>query len=116
MEMFLLGMLIMWVLLNTMVLIMDFVADNDFIFADFIRRGFPLFYLITYCIKCINGFRKLILFFPMCVKYKINPFRTSLSQICKKLDTEEARKKWLAKIKEEHEKESWEAIFKTYPL
>lgn len=112
MKMFLLGMLVMWIVLNVMTWIMDF-ADNDFRFADLIRRGFPLCYLFTYLIQCLYGLIKTIPLLPLCVKYKINPFYTSISKVCTKLNTEKARKEWLAKISKA---EKWEKVFREYPL
>lgn len=115
MKMFLLGMLTMWVVLNVMTWIMDF-ADNDFRFADLIRRGFPLCYIVCYLIQCLYGLIIIIPFFPLCVKYRINPFYTNLSKVCEKLNTEKAREEWLKVIKQEKEKRKWEKIFREFPL
>ena len=114
-EMFFLGMLTMWVILNAMVWIMDF-ADTDFRFADLVRRGFPLCYVVTYLIQCASGLALIIPLFPICLKYKINPFYTKLSIICAKLDTIEKREEWLSKVKDEDQKEKWKSIFKDYSI
>ena len=115
MKMFLLGMLVMWVVLNVMVWIMDF-ADSEYRFADLIRRGFPFCYVVCYLIQCLYGLIKIIPLFPLCVKYKINPFYTSLSRVCVKLDTEKAREEWLKKIKKETEKNKWKKVFRQFPI
>ena len=115
MKMFLLGMLVMWVILNTMVWLMDF-ADSEYRFADLIRRGFPLYYVVTYLIQCLDGLIKIIPLFPLCVKYKINPFYTSISKVCTRLNTEKAREEWLKKIKKETEKNKWKKVFREFPI
>lgn len=115
MKMFLLGILTAWIALSTMVWIMDF-ADDDFKFTDLIRRGFPLCYVAFYLIQCLHGLINIIPFLPLCIKYKINPFYTSISKVCKKLNTEKARKEWLKVIKKEKEKNKWEKIFRQFPI
>lgn len=115
MKMFLLGMLVMWLMLNVMTWIMDF-AEDDFRFADLIRRGFPLCYVVTYLIQCLHSLITIIPLFPLCAKYKINPFYTSISKVCTQLNTEKAREEWLKKIKKETEKNKWKKVFREFPL
>ena len=115
MKMFLLGMLVMWLMLNVMTWIMDF-AEDDFRFADLIRHGFPLCYVVCYLIQCLYSLIKTIPFLPLCVRYKINPFHTSISRVCAKLDTEKKRKEWLKVVKKEAERKKWEKIFRQFPL
>lgn len=115
MKMFLLGMLVMWVVLNIMTWIMDF-ADNEYRFADLIRRGFPLCYVVIFLIQCLHSLIIIIPLLPLCIKYKINPFYTSLSKVCEKLNTEKAREEWLKAIKKEKEKSKWEKVFRQFPF
>lgn len=115
MKMFLLGMLVMWVVLNVMTWIMDF-ADSEYRFADLIRRGFPLCYVVTFLIQCLHSLIIIIPLLPLCVRYRINPFYTSISKVCTQLNTEKAREEWLKKIKKETEKNKWKKIFREFPL
>ena len=112
MKMFLLGMLVMWSALSLMVWLMDF-SEDDFRFANLIRRSFSLMYVIVYLIEYIyTFFTKVIWFLPLCIKYGINPFWTSMTIIYKKLGTDEARQKWISVVKNEEERKRWERVFK----
>lgn len=113
MKMFLLGLLVMWVAMNLIVWIADFVDDAH---AHAMRNCFPLFYILSFVIcEVIPGFFRMVPLFPLCARYKINPFYTSLRKVCCQLDTEEAREKWLAKFNKDSQKR-WEQLFRDYPL
>lgn len=111
MKMFLLGLLVMWVAMNLIVWIADFVDD-----AHAMRKAVPLFYILSFVIcEVIPAFFRTVPLFPLCARYKINPFYTSLRKVCCQLDTEEAREKWLAKFDKDGQKR-WEQLFRDYPL
>lgn len=111
MKMFLLGLLAMWVVMNLIVWIADFIDE-----ADEIRKAAPLFYILSFVIcEAIPAFFRIIPLLPLCARYKINPFYTSLTKICCQLDTEEAREKWLSKIDKNSQKR-WKALFRDYPI
>ena len=59
MKMFLLGVLVAWMVLNVVVWIMDF-ADSDFEFADLIRHGFPLCYVLCFLILHLKQTRGML--------------------------------------------------------
>ena len=89
MKMFLLGMLVMWVLLSVGFVILDyFFLEKDFE-RDYVKLLFPL--VIIVAIICDNwyGFIRAIKTLDLCVKYKINPFHTSITEISKKLSKED---------------------------
>lgn len=111
MKMFLLGLLVMWVAMNLIVWIADFIDD-----AHAMRKSVPLFYILSFVIcEAIPAFFRIIPLLPLCARYKINPFYTSLTKICCQLDTEEAREKWLSKI-DKNSQERWEQLFRDYPI
>lgn len=110
MKMFLLGMLVMWTGLNVMVWVMDF-ADNDFRFTDLIRRGFPLMYVGSALIEQISGLPNLLPLLPKGIKYRINPFNTSIMTIYKQLKTAEAREEWILASRK-NQQDSWRKVFK----
>lgn len=89
MKMFLLGMLVMWVLMSVGFVILDyFFLEKDFE-RDYVKLLFPL--VIIVAIICDNwyGFIRAIKALDLCVKYKINPFHTSITEISKKLSKED---------------------------
>lgn len=111
MKMFLLGLLVMWVAMNLIVWIADFIDE-----VDAMRKSVPLFYILSFVIlEAIPAFFRMVPLFPLCARCKINPFYTSLRKICCQLDTEEAREKWLSKIDKDSQ-ERWKALFRDYPL
>ena len=95
MKEFILGMIVAYVVLNIIVWIVD-----SFDLEYYTRRIFPLGYVFTYLIEVIIGFKRVLPFLPLCVKYKINPFWTSLLTIKNKLDTQEKKEEWLSILKE----------------
>lgn len=111
MKMFLLGLLAMWVAMNLIVWIADLINEDHAM-----RKAVPLFYILSFVIcEAIPAFFRIVPLLPLCVRYKINPFYTSLTKICCQLDTEEAREKWLFKIDEDSQKR-WRQLFRDYPL
>ena len=111
MKMFLLGMLTMWVVMNLIVWIADLIND-----AYAMRKSVPLFYILSFVIcEAIPAFFRIVPLLPLCARYKINPFYTSLRKVCCQLDTEEAREKWLSKIDKDDQKR-WEQLFRDYPI
>lgn len=109
MKMFLLGLLVMWVAMNLIVWIADFIDD-----AHAMRKSVPLFYVLSFVVcEAIPAFFRIIPLLPLCARYKINPFYTSLTKICCQLDTEEAREKWLSKI-DKNSQERWKELFRDY--
>lgn len=112
MKMFLLGMLVMWIAMNLIVWIADLINEDRAM-----RKAVPLFYVITFIIcEVVPAFGKTIPFIPLCIKYRINPFYTKISIVCKKLNTEKARNEWLNTIKDDRSKMAWIKIFKEFPL
>lgn len=112
MKMFLLGMLIMYVAMNLAVWIADLINEE---YA--MRRTVPLFYLLSefFC-ELLPKWFHLIPYFPLCVRYKMNPFSITLLDVCNKLDTEQARAEWLAKTYNKNVKYNWEKLFKQHPV
>lgn len=111
MKMFLLGLLAMWFAMNLIVWIADLVDETDAM-----RKAVPLFYILSFVIcEAIPAFFRIVPMLPLCARYKINPFYTSLTKICCQLDTEEAREKWLSKI-DKNSQERWEQLFRDYPI
>ncbi len=111
MKMFLLGLVVMWVAMNLVVWIADLVDE-----ADAMRKAVPLFYGLSFVVcEAIPAFFRVVPLFPLCMRYGINPFYTRISTICVKLNTEEARAKWLSKLHKDVV-ERWENIFADYPI
>ena len=48
--------------------------------------------------EAIPAFFRMVPLFPLCARYKINPFYTSLRKVCCQLDTEEARENAVAAL------------------
>ena len=112
MKMFLLGMLVMYGVMSLVVWIADLIDEEIAM-----RKAVPLFYILAYLIfEFIPGFIRIIPKLPMCVKYRINPFYTSLMNVCEKLDTEKARGEWLATTKNQTEIKNWKTLFSKYPV
>lgn len=112
MKMFLLGLVVMWVVMNLVVWIADFIND-----AHAMRKAVPLFYILSYVFcEFIPRALNVIPLLPLCIKYRVNPFWTTISKICISLNTEEAREKWLSKMQNEQVIKHWEKLFKNYPL
>ena len=112
MKMFLVGMLVMWVAMNLVVWIADLIDD-----AHAMRKAVPLFYALSFVVsEAIPAFIRIIPLLPLCARYGINPFRTRITTICVKLDTEEARAKWLSKLHDTDVVEHWKKIFADYPI
>lgn len=113
MKMFLLGLLVMWVAMNLVVWIADLIDE-----VDAIRKAVPLFYILSFIIvEAIPSFFCMAPLFPLCFRYRINPFHTRISTICVKLNTEKARAKWLSsKVWTEEDVKHWEKIFAKHPL
>lgn len=109
MKMFLVGMLVMWVVMNLIVWVADLVNEDLGM-----RKAVPLFYILTYIFTmCIPNFIDVIKVLPLCIKYKINPFYTKVSTICCKLNTNKAREEWLSKLNDNYG--NWERVFAQYP-
>lgn len=112
MKMFLLGLLVMWVAMNLIVWIADFIDD-----AHAMRKAVPLFYVLSFAVcEAIPAFFRIIPLLPLCARYGINPFYTRITTICVKLDTEEARAKWLSKLHDTDTVKRWKKIFADYPI
>ena len=62
----------------------------------------------------IQNLQFTIPYIPLCIEYKINPFKTKISEICGILDTEEKREKWLS-INKKYEY-GWKKLFRQYPI
>lgn len=81
--------------------------------------GSILLSIITWIAKkileTIQNFQLTIPYIPLCIEYKINPFRTRLTEICGILDTEEKREKWLTVTNEKY-KRAWKNLFRQYPI
>jgi hypothetical protein len=84
--MFLLGMLVMWILMSVVFFLLDCfklnLFDSDRAYLKWLF--FPI-YLVATIGDCWHGFVGMIKTLDLCVKYKINPFYTSISEIGKKL-------------------------------
>ena len=80
--------------------------------------GSILLSIITWIAKkileIIQNFQFMIPYIPLCIEYKINPFKTKVSEICGILDTKEKREKWLS-INKEYEY-GWKKLFRQYPI
>ena len=112
MKMFLVGMLVMWVAMNLIVWIADLIDD-----AHAMRKAVPLFYALSFVVgEAIPALIHTVPLLPLCARYGINPFYTRITTICVKLDTEEARAKWLSKLHGPDMVGHWEKIFADYPL
>ena len=111
MKMFLLGLVVMWVAMNLVVWIADLI---DEVYA--MRKAVPLFYGLSLVCEAIPAFFRIIPLLPLCARYGINPFYTRISTICVKLNTEEARAKWLSKLHDTDTVKRWKKIFADYPI
>lgn len=110
MKMFLVGMLVMWAVMNLIVWIADLINE-----VDAMRKAAPLFYILSFVCEVIPAFFRVIPLLPLCARYGINPFYTRITTICVKLNTEKARAKWLSKLETDVAKR-WEKIFADYPI
>ena len=90
MKMFLLGMLVMWILISGVFFLLDCfkldLYDSDRAYLKWLF--FPIYLVATIC-ENWYVFIKVIKTLDLCVKYKINPFYTSISEIGKKLSKED---------------------------
>lgn len=90
MKMFLLGMLTMWILLSVGFFLLDcFKLD----LWEYDRKLLSILFLpLMLVLKSYNFCRVLIStikIFDLIIKYKINPFKTSISELSKKLTKED---------------------------
>lgn len=90
MKMFLLGMLGMWVLMSVIFFLLDcFKLD----LWEYDRKILSILFLpITLVSSAYNfcyGLITTIKVFDLVIKYKINPFKTSISELSKKLSKED---------------------------
>ena len=109
----LVGILIGWLILSIVYWLADVVFDN----IEALRWCYFIPYLIAYLfVEFIPNCLDTIPLIPMCVEYKINFFRTNLIDIAHKLDSEEKREKWLAKIRGERNKKAWKRLFREIPI
>ena len=82
----------------------------------FVALCFIIPFVISYIFtEFIPGVRRTLPFVPLCIKYKINPFNTTLSKICYILNTKEKREEWLSVVKNETQKGGWKNLFKQFP-
>ena len=90
MKMFLLGMLVMWILLSVGFFLLDCfkldLFDSD---RAYLRWLFLPIYLVAIIGESWYGFVRVIKTLDLCIKYKINPFNTRISEIGKKLSKED---------------------------
>lgn len=90
MKMFLLGMLVMWILMSGIFFLLDCfkldLYDSDRAYLKWLF--FPIYLIATIC-ENWYGFIRVMKTLDLCIKYKINPFYTSISIIDKKFSKED---------------------------
>lgn len=90
MKMFLLGMLAMWIILSVGFFLLDcFKLDllgHDRYWLNFL---FIPLWVVSISIEAITGLIGVIKVLDLVIKYRINPFYTSISQINKKFSKED---------------------------
>ena len=90
MKMFLLGMLVMWILLSVGFFLLDCfkldLFDSD---RAYLRWLFFPIYLIATFYENWYGFVRVIKTLDLCIKYKINPFNTCISEIDERFSDED---------------------------
>ena len=103
MKEFLLGMLSMYFALSFVGWWAEMYCDKE---LDFFKIPYLVY---EYLLDVLIGVPKVMPFIPLCIKYHINPFKISLSQIKEKLD-DEGKEKWLSKVKNPIELEKWKEV------
>ena len=90
MKMFLLGMLVMWILLSVGFFLLDCfkldLFDSD---RAYLRWLFLPIYLIATICENWYGFVRVVKTLDLSFKYKINPFKTCISEIDEKFSNED---------------------------
>ena len=90
MKMFLLGMLVMWILMSGIFFLLDCfkldLYDSD---RAYLKWLFLPIYLIATIGENWYGFIRVVKTLDLCVKYKINPFYTSVTQISERFSKED---------------------------
>ena len=86
---FILGMGTMWIIISVIFFLLD-VYELDLF--DHQRASlkwlFLPVYLVAIIVENIPGFVRCFKCLDICIKYKINPFRTSISEMSRKMDTQ----------------------------
>ena len=103
MKEFLLGMLSMYFALSFVGWWAEMYCDKE---LDFFKIPYLVY---EYSLDVLVGFPQIIPFIPLCIKYRINPFWTSLGKIKEKLD-DEGKEKWLSKVKNQRELKKWKEV------
>lgn len=90
MKMFLLGMLVMWILISGIFFLLDcFKLDLYSSDRYYLKWLFLPIYIVATICENWYGLARSFLTLDLCFKYKINPFRTCISEIGKKLSKED---------------------------
>jgi hypothetical protein len=110
--MFLLGMLVMWVLLSGVFFLLDCFKldlwDND---RAYLRLLFLPIYLVATICENWHGFVRVAQTLDLSIKYKINPFRTCISEISEKFSKED-KEEFIRRVAKDDERlaEKWKKV------
>ena len=86
MKMFLLGMMVMWILLSVVFFLLDCFWECD---KYYLSRLFLPLLIVSATYETIQGMVGVVKVIDLVIKYKINPFKTSVMEIGRKLTKED---------------------------
>lgn len=90
MKMFLLGMLVMWILISVIFFLLDcFKLDLWESDRAYLKWLFLPIYIVATVCENWYGFVRVIQTLDLSIKYRINPFRTCISEISEKFSRED---------------------------
>lgn len=108
--MFLLGILAMWILISVIFFLLDcFKLDLSESDRAYLKWLFLPIYIVAIVFENWSGFVTIIQTFDLLIKYKINPFRTCISEIDEKFSRED-KEKFIRRIakKDENLARKWQ--------
>lgn len=107
MKMFLLGMLSMHFVVSFVAWWADTYCAKDWLrVKDFFKITYVIY---DFLLSTIIGIPTIMPYIPLCIKYRINPFRTKPIEIADKLD-DAGKEKWISLAKTETEKKCWKEV------
>ena len=106
---FILGMVTMWILISVAFFLLDCFKLNLFDSDRYhLRFLFLPIYLVATIFENLPGIYKVITCTDLVIKYRINPFNTSISEMKEKFSVED-KKKFVSRMRKEDRKK-WEKV------
>lgn len=104
MKMFLLGMLVMWVVISVVFFLLDcFKLDLWESDRAYLKWLFLPIYIVATICENWYGFIRVVQTLDLSIKYKINPFRTCISEISEKFSRED-KEEFIRRVAKDDEK------------